>query len=276
MMIDIDRQRLISTFVDLAKISSPSWKELPVIEYIEQRVKKFGIKAERHPCGDSYNLLIRMDGTRKGVPVLFSCHTDTVVPCEGVNPVITSGRISSDGQTILGADDKSAVAAFLEIIYQLKENNVSHGPLEFLFSCAEELGLYGIKGFDLSKLKSRYAFVFDSGGGVGKIILKAPYHLTYRVVVKGRPAHAGMEPEKGISAIRVISEMISSIPHGRIDRETTANVGIIAGGRAANIVAENAEMVMEARSISRKKLDALDKKISTGHRRQGGKERSAG
>jgi tripeptide aminopeptidase len=266
-MTDIRRERLIATFVDLVKIPSPSWKEIGVIEYIEKKLDMPGITCTRFPCGDSFNLLVKVDGTRAGAPVLFSCHTDTVVPCENVNPVVTPSRISSDGTTILGADDKAAVAAFLEAIFAVRESGAPHGPLEFLFSCAEELGLYGIKGFDLSAVESKYAFVFDSGGDIGRIVLKAPYHLTYRVSVKGKPAHAGMEPEKGISAIRVLSEMISAIPHGRIDRETTVNVGTVSGGRATNIVAENAEMTLEARSISRKKLAAVDGKIAAAMKR---------
>lgn len=261
-MAEINRERLIATFVDLVKIASPSWKEIGVIEYLEKKLDIKGVTCERFPCGDSFNLLVKVEGTRGGLPVLFSCHTDTVTPCENVNPVVTPSKISSDGTTILGGDDKAAVAAFLEAIRALKESGAQHGPLEFIFSCAEELGLYGIKGFDLSKVKSRYAFVFDSGGDIGRIVLKAPYHLTYRVSVKGKPAHAGMEPEKGVSAVRALAEMISAIPHGRIDRETTVNVGTISGGRATNIVAESAEMTLEARSISRKKLAAVDGKIS--------------
>jgi len=273
-MVSINEKRLVDTFLDLVKIPSPSWKELEVIKYIEKSVNLPGVEVLRYPCGDSFNLLVRVEGTRKVAPVLFSCHTDTVVPCENVRPLVRGGKITSDGTTILGGDDKAAVAVFVETIRALKESGAPHGPLEFLFSCAEELGLHGIKGFDLKALRSRLAFVFDSGGDIGKIVLKAPYHMTYRVKVKGKPAHAGMEPEKGISAVRVLSEMISAIPHGRIDRETTVNVGTVAGGRATNIVAENAEMTMEARSIDRKKLAVIDKKI-VGTMRAAAKRRGA-
>ncbi len=273
-MIAINEKRLVDTFLDLVKISSPSWKELPVIEYIEKSTAFPGVEAMRYPCGASFNLLVRVEGTRKGAPVLFSCHTDTVKPCENVRPLLKGGKITSDGTTVLGGDDKAAVAVFVETIRALKEGDASFGPMEFLFSCAEELGLHGVKGFDFSVLKSRLAFVFDSGGDIGKIILKAPYHMSYGVTVKGKPAHAGMEPEKGISAVRVLGEMISAIPHGRIDRETTVNVGTVAGGRATNIVAELAEMAMEARSIDRKKLQNIDAKI-TGIIKAAAKKRGA-
>jgi tripeptide aminopeptidase len=255
------RDRLVSTFVDLVKIPSPSWRESDVIRYIETFMKKRHIPIEKYPCGDSYNLLVRMKGNTGGIPVLFSCHMDTVTPCENVKPVITDRKITSDGSTILGSDDKGAISGFLEAIDVLLENNIPHGPVEFLFSCAEEIGLYGIKGFDLSKVKSRYAYIFDSDGAVGNIILQAPYHSTMELNVKGKAAHAGMEPEKGVSAIRLLADILSSIPHGRIDHETTVNAGIISGGRATNIVAENAYCKLEVRSLNREKLTRVEQEI---------------
>ncbi|MCX7680190.1 MAG: M20/M25/M40 family metallo-hydrolase [Spirochaetes bacterium] len=260
-MIEINKDRLVKTFLELVTIPSPSWNEHEVIAYIERSVAEYGAQCERFPCGESFNLLVKLKGNRKGETGLFSCHTDTVTPCENVRPIVTEMKIMSDGTTILGGDDKAAVAVFIEVIRNLKEKNLAYADLEFLFSCAEELGLYGIKGFPLKKLNAKYAFVFDSGGDIGAIVLKAPFHLTYRVVVKGKSAHAGIEPEKGVSAIRVISEMIHAIPHGRIDRETTVNVGIVHGGLATNIVAEHAEMALEARSLSKTKLNKIDKKI---------------
>lgn len=262
-MIEINRERLVRTFLELVKIPSPSWKEHAVIEYIEKSVVGYKAQCRRFPCGDSFNLLVTVEGNRKGETGLFSCHTDTVTPCENIRPVVTDMKIMSDGTTILGGDDKAAAAVFIEVIRNLKELALPHGNLEFLFSCAEELGLYGIKGFNMSNLRAKYAFVFDSGGDIGSIVLKAPFHLTYRVQVKGKSAHAGMEPEKGISAIRAMSEMINAIPHGRIDKETTVNVGTVQGGRATNIVAENAEMTLEARSLSRTKLKKIDERISS-------------
>ncbi len=253
-MYKINRQRLIKQFTDLAKISSPSWQEEKVIEYIIDALKSLKIKYSKHKCGSSYNLLARLNGNSSITPILFSCHMDTVTPCDDIKPIITDVKISSDGSTILGADDKAAIAAFLESIRYIKENNMEHGPIEFLFSCAEETGLYGIKDFDLTKLKAKYAFVFDTGGRIGNIVIKAPYHITMDVVIKGKAAHAGIEPEKGINAIRVASEIISKIPHGRIDNETTVNLGTISGGKATNIVAEKAEFKLEARSISNTKL----------------------
>jgi len=262
-MFEINRDRLVNTFVDLVKIPSPSWQENEVIRYIETFMKKRHIPIEKYPCGDSYNLLVRMKGSSHGTPVLFSCHMDTVTPCENVNPVVTDKKITSDGSTILGSDDKGAVAGFLEAIDVMMETNMRYGPVEFLFSCAEEIGLYGIKGFDLATVKSRYAYIFDSDGAVGNIILQAPYHSTLELNIRGKAAHAGMEPEKGVSAIRILAEILSSIPHGRIDNETTVNAGVISGGRATNIVAENAYCKLEVRSLNKGKLASLEKEIQT-------------
>ena len=257
----INKERLINYFLDLVKISSPSWKEHGVLDYIVNIMSGYKADVKKYKCGDSYNLLIRLSGNTPKTPVLFSAHTDTVIPCESVKPILTKTKITSDGTTILGADDKAAIAVFLEVISCLKEKNMPHGTVEFLFTCAEEIGLCGIKGFDLSLLKSKYAYVFDSEGGIGKVILKAPYQTTFDIKIKGRAAHAGIAPEKGISAIRIASEIITGIPHGRIDRETTVNVGIVTGGKATNIVAEEASISLEARSINRNKLRAIEAKI---------------
>jgi tripeptide aminopeptidase len=258
---NINKERLIKYFLDLVKIPSPSWKEGEVLDYIINILS--GIKADiiKYRCNESNNLLVRLYGNIPNDPVLFSAHTDTVLPCENVKPVVTKTKITSDGSTILGADDKAAIAVFLEAISNIQENGMPHGPIEFLFSCAEEIGLCGIKGFDLSLLNAKYAFVFDSGGEIGRIILKAPYQTTYDIKIIGKAAHAGIAPERGVSAIRIASEIITKIPHGRIDYETTANVGLISGGKATNIVPEEASIALEARSISREKLKSIESKI---------------
>jgi tripeptide aminopeptidase len=260
-MISINKERLINYFLDLVKIPSPSWQEGAVLDYIVNILA--GLKSDiiKYRCGESNNLLVRLEGNIEKDAILFSAHTDTVLPCENIKPVVTGTKIASDGTTILGADDKAAIAAFLESMTYMHENNIPHGPVEFLFSCAEEIGLYGIKGFDLSLLNAKYAFVFDSGGEIGRVILKAPYQTTFDIIIKGRAAHAGIAPERGISAIRIASEIITKIPHGRIDHETTANVGLISGGKATNIVPEETSISLEARSINRTKLRSIESKI---------------
>jgi len=195
-----------------------------------------------------------MPGRSAKKPLLLSAHMDTVTPCDRIRPIVKGARIVSDGTTILGSDDKAAIAMFLEAIRCADETGMEHGPIEILLTCAEEVGLRGMKGFDTSLLTSRYAFVFDSDGAIGRIILQAPFHSTITLSVAGKAAHAGMEPEKGINAITVLAEIITKLPGGRIDHETTANIGTITGGRATNIVAEEATCVMEIRSLDLRKL----------------------
>nr|HPL18641.1 M20/M25/M40 family metallo-hydrolase [Spirochaetota bacterium] len=251
------------TFTDMTKISSPSWREEKMRDYIVGAVKKLGVRARSFPCGGSYNLLLTRPGDPKRKPVLFSAHMDTVTPCDNVKPVVTATKITSDGTTVLGSDDKAAIAMFIESLRYISETRMPHGTIEILISCAEEVGLRGMKGFDTSVLKSKQAFVFDSDGPIGTIVLQAPYHSTMTITVRGRAAHAGMEPEKGINAINVLADIITRLPSGRVDHETTVNVGTIAGGRATNIVAEKSECVLEARSLNPKKLKEQEAIIRT-------------
>lgn len=146
-MYEVNEERLRNTFMDLVKRPSPSWNEKAVIEYLVPVFNELGVSWSLHPCGQSNNLLARVDGDPNRKTLLFSCHMDTVVPCENVNPQIRGGKITSDGKTVLGGDDKAAIAAFIEAMRVIHETGMPHGPLEFLFSCAEEVGLYGIKGY---------------------------------------------------------------------------------------------------------------------------------
>jgi len=262
-MYTVNSDRIIQTFVELARIPSPSWQEKEVMEYIIKRFDKLGGKCIPVKCGESHNLLIKIQGNTECAPLLLSGHMDTVVPCEGVNPVITKSKITSDGTTVLGSDDKAAITMFIEAFEYIKAHNISHGPVEILLSCAEELGLKGIKQFDLTLLNAKYGFVFDSSDDIGQIIIKAPYHSNMEISIKGKASHAGMAPENGINAINVLSEIITRIPSGRIDEETTLNVGIISGGRATNIVAEEAACSLEVRSIEKSKMLKIEKDVKS-------------
>ena len=260
-MYEINKDKIVKTFVNLAEISSPSWHEKKVMDYIIKRFKALGADCTTHKCDESHNLLIKIPGDSKRTPILFSGHMDTVIPCENVKVIVTDTKISSDGKTVLGSDDKAAIAIFIEAFEYIKENKIPHGNIEILLTCAEELGLKGIKGFDLNLLKSKFGFVFDSSGDIGRIIVKAPYHSNIKIHIKGRASHAGMAPEKGINAIRVLSEIITLLPNGRIDDESTLNVGIISGGRATNIVAEDAFCDLEVRSIQKNKMIDIEKTV---------------
>jgi len=260
-MYNINRDRLVRTFTELAEIPSPSWQEKEVMNYIIKRFRRLGGVCSTYPCGESHNLLIKIPGESNRSTILLSGHMDTVTPCDNVKVKVTATKITSDGTSVLGSDDKAAIAVFIEAFEYVKENSISHGPVEILLTCAEELGLKGIKGFDLSLLSAKYGFVFDSSGNIGRIVVKAPYHSNMKIAIKGKASHAGMAPEKGISAIKVLSEIITKLPSGRIDEESSCNVGIISGGRATNIIPEDAACALEVRSIDRKKMVSIEKQV---------------
>ena len=208
--------------------------------------------------GETGNVIATLKGNRNGKKILFSSHMDTVSPSIGVKPIIdeANGIIKSDGTTVLGSDDKAGIAAILEALRTVKENNIEHSDIQVVFSIWEEGGLQGAKNLDYSKIDAEYAFVLDSGGSPGEIIVKAPAQDAIKVKIIGKPAHAGLQPENGISAIMVASKAIENMKLLRIDEETTANIGIVKGGIATNIVMPELEIVAEARSLSEEKLDA--------------------
>lgn len=247
----IDEQRLVTSFMDLVRIDSPSGHEQAVGERVMDWLRFLGAQVERDEIGNVYG---RLDG--QGEPLLLNAHLDTVVPGEGIQPQLQDGIIRSDGRTILGADDKSGVAIIIEAVRAAQEQGIPLPPLDILFTVQEEVGLRGAKAFDVAKLRAKEGIGLDSGGPMGTIISSAPSQDMLHVVVHGRAAHAGAAPEKGVSAIEVAADAICHMPLGRIDEETTANIGTIAGGQATNIVCDRVEMHGEARSRSAAKLAA--------------------
>ncbi|HEX8853522.1 MAG TPA: M20/M25/M40 family metallo-hydrolase, partial [Pyrinomonadaceae bacterium] len=188
-------------------------------------------------------------------PIMMSAHMDTVVPGEGVKPVVEGDIIRTDGTTVLGGDDKSGCAVILETIRCLKEQNIPHTDIEAVFSICEEVGLLGAKHLDVSRIRSKYGIVFDSDDP-GFLFTKGPSanHLEFKV--HGLESHAGVAPEQGISAIKVAAEAITNMKLGRIDEETTANIGVIHGGAATNIIPNLVTLWGEARSLNEEKLEA--------------------
>jgi tripeptide aminopeptidase len=249
----INQARLLSTFLSLLKIDSPSGQEQPVIGDLESRLTALGLITEIDATG---NLIGRLAG--HGEPLILCAHVDHVVPCIGINPKVTDGVIRSDGRTVLGGDDTSGVAIILELLELVKARRSDawdQPALEIVLTVQEETGLTGSKGLDTSRLRAREAIVLDMGGPIGLICVQAPSQTKITAVVRGRKAHAGMAPELGINAIRVAAEAIASMPLGRIDYETTANIGVIHGGEATNIVPDRTEIKGEARSHDRDKLE---------------------
>jgi len=206
--------------------------------------------------GNTGNVIARFAGTiQGGEPIMMSAHMDTVVPGEGVKPIIEGDIIRTDETTVLGGDDKSGCAVIIEVIRCLQEQNIPHAPIEAIFSICEEVGLLGAKNVDVSKLKCKYGIVFDSDDP-GFLFTKGPSSNELVFKVYGLESHAGVAPEDGISAIKIAAEAISAMRLGRIDEETTANIGIFEGGKATNIIPNYVYLRGETRSRNEDKLTA--------------------
>lgn len=244
---------MINTLLELLKIDSPARCERQVADYLIKYFEKLGYKLDEDSTGNLYlyipppKFLVGGYIEGKGEPIAFLSHMDTVSSTKGLEPVVTDTHIRSNGKTILGADDKAGIALMCELVRRLDKN--CH-PIELIFTVCEEIGLLGIKNIDYSKIKSRMAFVLDSGGPVGTIVTRAPSLERIDITVKGKSAHAGAEPEKGINAIAIAAKAISNIKQGRIDKETTLNIGKIQGGTATNIVPDLVVVEGEARSFN--------------------------
>lgn len=247
----IRKQRLVRTFLELVKIPGLSRQEERIAAEVKKRLERLGGKVtfdreilkQGFPVG---NMITRFNGAR-GEPLILNAHLDTVGPAEKINYRRRGDIIQSAGKSILGADDRAGVAVILEVIEHLKESGVSHPPIEVVFTMGEEIGLVGAKHLEYKRLRGRHALVLD-GGKPSEVITRAPqaYRMVFRVI--GKESHAGIHPEDGVNAITVASDGISRMKIGRIDFETTANIGVIEGGRATNIVPALVEVRGEARS----------------------------
>ncbi|MEL7293686.1 MAG: M20/M25/M40 family metallo-hydrolase [Pseudomonadota bacterium] len=256
-MTTINRDRLVNHFCELVKIDSESGNEKQISERLAEQLGELGFVVHKLPVpedvSNGFNLYARLEGELDD-GVVFSCHMDTVTPGIGIEPIIEDGIIRSKGNTILGGDDKSGIAAILEAVRTIQAQKLAHKTIEIAFTVHEEGGLRGSEHFDMSYIQSSKAIVLDSGGPIGTIINAAPgqQHIVANFI--GKPAHAGLAPEEGISAIQVAAEAISQMKLLRIDSETTANIGIVEGGNATNIVMPALKVVAEARSLNSDKL----------------------
>lgn len=256
----VNRERVVKEFMKYVQIDSLTRSEGRFAKFITEELERLGLEIDFDNAGekvgsDANNIIATLKGDKDTKPIMLCCHMDTVTPGEGIKPIIKDDVIYSDGTTILGGDNKAGIAAIIEALKALKEQNISHGDIEVVFTIAEEGGLNGSKNLDYSKIRSKRAFVLDSGGDPGEIIIQGPAQDKIDVKIKGKPAHAGVCPEEGVSAIQVAAAAISRMNLLRIDEDTTANIGIINGGKATNIVTPEVEIKAEARSLSDEKLD---------------------
>lgn len=260
-MIKVNEDRIVNEFIELVQVDSETKHEAEIAKVLKEKLTGLGLEvyeddskeATGHGAG---NLICTLKGNKPDAdPIYFTSHMDTVVPGKNIKPIIQDGIIRSDGTTILGADDKAGLAALLEMVLLIKEHNIQHGDIQFIITAGEESGLVGAKELDASLIKAKYGYAIDSNGEVGDIIVAAPYQAKIFATIKGKTAHAGVEPEKGISAISLAAKAISKMPLGRIDDETTANIGRFEGGKQTNIVVDHVEILAEARSLEKEKLD---------------------
>ncbi len=247
----ISRDRIVETFCDLVRIDSPSGEEEAVAQNLVARLEGIGLSVKR----DDYGNVIATDGGDD--PIILSAHMDTVEPGRGVKPSVDGERIVSDGTTILGGDCKAGVAAIMEALESILEDGTPHRSIEVAFTREEEIGLVGARNLDFSQIRGTEAVVFDGEGPPSQITSSSPEYIGFDIEVTGRAAHAGVEPEKGLSAIRIAAEIITRFPQGRLDEETTFNVGTIEGGTVRNAVPEQATVRGEFRSRNIESLDGI-------------------
>ncbi|MGH3041961.1 MAG: M20/M25/M40 family metallo-hydrolase [Gaiellaceae bacterium] len=247
---------VVPLFLELAAIPSPSGEEEAVAEHARTYLRDLGIEAEADTAGNLLARLPATDGTA-GEPIFLCAHLDTVPPSGPIEPIVRDGIVTNGAGTILGADDKAAVAVLLEATRLLLAEGRPHAGVELLFTTREETGLEGAFAFDASRLRARLGFVYDYSGAVGEVVVAAPSGRSIDVLFTGRPSHAGINPEDGRSAIVAAARAISDLRLGRLDGETTANVGLIEGGSALNVVPAHCRVAVEARSRDERKLAEL-------------------
>lgn len=257
----MNQTRLVERFMSYVRIDSETFNEGAFDDFLFSVLTELGFEVSKDDAGEKigsngYNIYAYKAGSLDAAPIAFSCHTDTVTPGIGIEPVLDNGVIRSAGDTILASDDKAGIAAIIEAFVQIQEEQLAHRPVEIIFTIAEEGGLRGAKNLDYDRIRSKKAVILDSSGSVGNIIVQAPAQDKIFATFHGKPAHAGIEPEKGISAIMVAAEAISKMKLLRIDEETTANIGTLRAESATNIVCPKAELIAESRSLNNEKLKA--------------------
>ncbi|KAF6584243.1 tripeptidase T [Paenibacillus sp. EKM211P] len=263
MTVEIVKDRIVQEFMELVQVDSETKHEQEISRVLKEKFNALGLEVveddsrERTGHG-SGNLIVtwKAEGVEQAPKIFFTCHMDTVTPGKGIKPQLgEDGWIRSDGSTILGSDDKAGIAALFEAIRVVREQNIPHGQIQFVITAGEESGLMGARAMKPEVLDSDFGYALDSNGEVGSICIAAPTQARIEMRITGKSAHAGVNPEDGISAIQVASKAISKMKLGRIDKETTANIGSFEGGGATNVVCDFVLIRAEARSIVQEKVN---------------------
>ena len=264
----VNKERMLAEFKEIVAIPCHTLQERPVFELLRTKLEALGFTVEEDDAGEKLggncgNLWAFLPGNKAGATsVLFSAHMDGVEPCGGTTVVQKDGHLYSDGTTILGGDDKSGVVGILEGVRMIVEENAEHGDIQIFFTIAEEGGVNGSRCMDRSKLKAEVAYALDGEGAPGEVVICAPGQYKYKISIYGKKAHGGVEPEKGINAIMIAAKALAEVErYGRIDEETTCNIGTIGGGVATNVVPDLVEIEGDARSRNNDKLEAIRQEI---------------
>ena len=256
----------LDLFLDLAALPSPPGEERAVADRILAELRGLDLEVDEDEAGAAIgssagNLYTRLAPTADGTPLFLCAHMDTVPPTAPIEPVVEEGVVRNAGGTILGADNKSAVVAMVEAARRVVQRQIPHAGLELLFTPKEEVGLRGAQAFDSSRLAASVGYVYDQAGPIGEVILGAPHSMIMEITFTGQSAHAGMAPEEGRSAIAAAARAIADMRLGRLDEETSANVGTIRGGVARNIIPDTCVLNAEARSHDEAKLSDVVQEI---------------
>ncbi len=264
---NIKSERLAQIFTAMCGIDSPSGEEAQMAAFLKnlftQEFPEAVILEDESAMvtgSEANNLIIHFPGDLSGEPIFFNCHLDTVEPSRGVKVVRDGSRFSSAGNTILGGDDKAGIAILIEAIRSIKDAQLPHLPFDLVFTTCEETGLRGAKALDISLLRAKEGYALDSSG-VDLLITGAPAANHFHFTITGAAAHAGLHPERGINAIQLAARCIADLTLGRLDEESTANVGRITGGTATNIIPESVRVEGEVRSHSSEKLAHFSHRI---------------
>jgi tripeptide aminopeptidase len=249
----------LELFLELAALSTPSGAERAAADRCAAYLRALGVEVAEDDAagridGDAGNLYARIPPTTGGTPVFFCAHLDTVPPTDAIEPVVADGVVTNARHTILGADNKASVAGMLDGVRRVLADGVPHAGMELVLTAQEEPGLRGAKAFDASRLHARTGFVYDHAGPLGGIVMAAAGQNTIRLRFVGRAAHAGIAPEQGRNAIAAAAHALAAMRFGKLDDETTANVGVIAGGEARNVVPPSCDVELEVRSRNPERL----------------------
>ncbi|UCF63056.1 MAG: M20/M25/M40 family metallo-hydrolase [bacterium] len=265
-----DEDRLIQIFFDLVAINAISKQEKPVADYIRKFLGYLDIEATEDQTGEKINgttgnIIAKItQGGQTNIPGFsFAAHMDTVKATQGIQPQIKHGTIYSDGNTILGADNRAGIAMILYLVENLKKNNLAHLPFEIIFTVGEETGLYGSTNLNLNLVQSRLAYILDSSADPGYFVYSAPWAMDFEIEFLGKASHAAVNPEKGINALSMAGDLIQNFKVGKIDSHTTINFGKISGGEASNVIPSRIILSGEIRSFYQKNIDKYHAELVT-------------